>query len=309
MLNRTYRKTMFSNQINKIVTGIMSAAAPQGETFLQMAFLTDVDIIKIFGTKTTMMQMRNTSPDVSSQPCLNLPAATSAGIKAGVRDNRGHAAQRWRVPAMTLRAVMMTVLLVPVLLLPAQAATQDPAEVVRNTSTQVINRLRADKKELEADPGRLYELVNKLVTPHFDFVSMSRWVLGKNTWTSATEQQRQAFIEQFKTLLVRTYAKALLQYTDEQIKYYPAEGNAGSSLKIVKTEVQQPGGTGNILIQYRMHLQDGEWKVVDVVVDATSLIITFRGEYSSLVQKIGLDALIDRIAEKNNQLVSTNEAQ
>jgi len=209
---------------------------------------------------------------------------------------------------MSSRAVIMTVLLVPVLLLPAWAATQDPAEVVRETSTQVINRLRADKNRLKADPGKLYELVNNLVAPHFDFVSMSRWVLGKNTWNSATEQQRQAFIEQFKTLLVRTYAKALLQYTDEEIKYYPAEGNPGSSLVIVKTEVQQPGGTGNIAIRYRMHEQDGEWKVVDVVVDATSLIITFRGEYSSLVQKIGLDALIDRIAEKNTKLVSSSDS-
>jgi phospholipid transport system substrate-binding protein len=209
---------------------------------------------------------------------------------------------------MSLRAVMMTVLLVPVLLLPARAATQDPAEVVRETSTQVINRLRAQKQELKADPGKLYELVNKLVAPHFDFVSMSRWVLGKNTWNSATEQQRQEFMEQFKTLLVRTYAKALLQYTDEKIKYFPAEGNPGSSLVIVKTEVQQPGGSGNIDIRYRMHEQDGVWKVVDVVVDATSLIITFRGEYSSLVQKIGLDALIERIAEKNTKIVTTSDS-
>lgn len=209
---------------------------------------------------------------------------------------------------MTLRAVITTVLLLPVLLQPARAATQDPAEVVRETSTQVINRLKAEKKELQADPGKLYELVNSLVTPHFDFVSMSRWVLGKHTWNSATEKQRQAFIEQFKTLLIRTYAKALLQYTDEKITYYPAEGNPGSSLVIVKTEVHQPGGTGNIAIRYRMHEQNGVWKVVDVVVDATSLIITFRGEYSSLVQKIGLDALIDRIAEKNTKLVSSSDS-
>ena len=210
---------------------------------------------------------------------------------------------------MSLRAVICTLLLIPALLPPVQAATQDPAQVVRDTSTQVIERLRAEKKELQADPGRLYELVNKLVVPHFDFESMSRWVLGKATWNAATPQQREAFMEEFKTLLVRTYAKALLQYTDEDIKYFPAQGNPGSSLVIVKTEVQQPGGSGNIPIQYRMHLQDGSWKVVDVVVDATSLIITFRGEYSSLVQKIGLDALIQRIKDKNDKLVTTSAEQ
>ena len=208
---------------------------------------------------------------------------------------------------MTLRAVIMSVALAPLLVMPAQAAPQDPAEVVRTTSTQVINRLVSEKKQLQADPGRLYELVDKLVSPHFDFVSMSRWVLGKNTWNNATDKQRQEFINQFKTLLIRTYAKALLQYSDEQIKYYPAQGNPGANMVMVKTEVQQPGGAGTIPIQYRMHLQDGSWKVVDVVVDSTSLIITFRGEYNSLVNRIGLDALIQRIAEKNKKLVSTDK--
>jgi len=208
---------------------------------------------------------------------------------------------------MTLRAVILTVMLAPLLPAPAQAAVKDPADVVRETSTQVIDRLVAQKQELEKDPGKLYDLVNKLVVPHFDFVSMSRWVLGKNTWNNATDKQRGAFIDEFKTLLVRTYAKALLQYTEEKIKYYPAQGNPNSGMVMVKTEVQQPGGSGTIPIQYRMHLQDDEWKVVDVVVDSTSLIITFRGEYNSLVNKIGLDALIDRIAEKNNQLVTSND--
>ncbi|MEJ2760907.1 MAG: ABC transporter substrate-binding protein [Gammaproteobacteria bacterium] len=204
---------------------------------------------------------------------------------------------------------MTAFVLFPLLLPPAQAAPQDPTEVVRTTSNQVINRLTSEKKQLQADPGRLYNLVENLVAPHFDFVSMSRWVLGRNTWDSATEKQRQEFIEQFKTLLIRTYAKALLQYSDEPIKYYPAQANPGAKMVMVKTEVEQSGGAGSIPIQYRMHLENGQWKVVDVVVDSTSLIITFRGEYNSLVNRIGLDALIKRIAEKNKHLVSTDKDQ
>lgn len=208
---------------------------------------------------------------------------------------------------MTLRALIMSVALVPLLVLPVQAAARDPAEVVRDTSTQVIQRLQSEKQDLQNNPGRLYELVNKLVVPHFDFVSMSRWVLGKNTWNNATGKQREAFMEQFKTLLVRTYAKALLQYSDQPIKYFPAQGDESSGMVMVKTEVQQAGGSGTIPIQYRMHIENGEWKVVDVVVDSTSLIITFRGEYNSLVNSIGLDALIERITQKNNQLASSSD--
>jgi len=208
---------------------------------------------------------------------------------------------------MTLRALIMSVALVPLLVIPVQAATKDPADVVRDTSTQVIKRLQSEKQELQKNPGRLYDLVDKLVVPHFDFVSMSRWVLGKNTWENASEKQRQAFMEQFKTLLVRTYAKALLQYSDQPIKYFPAQGDKSSGMVMVKTEVQQAGGSGTIPIQYRMHIENGKWKVVDVVVDSTSLIITFRGEYNSLVNRIGLNALIERLTQKNSQLASNGD--
>jgi len=187
-----------------------------------------------------------------------------------------------------------------------QAASQDADEVVRTTSQQVLKKLDAEKAELEQNPGRIYELINKLVVPNFDFASMSRWVLGRDNWESASEKQRQAFINEFRTLLVRTYAKALLEYSDEEIKYYPARGNPGSNLVVVKTEVKQPSGA-TIPIHYRMYLKDGEWKVVDVAVDGVSLVSTYRGSFTSEIRKNGLDALIARIEERNKKLANNSE--
>ncbi len=187
----------------------------------------------------------------------------------------------------------------------AQAATQDAAEVVKTTSEKVLDRLVAEKPTLEENPGRIYELINELVLPHFDFASMSRWVLGRENWRSASDDQRQAFIDEFQTLLVRTYAKALLEYSEEEVRYYPAQGNPNSNLVVVKTEVKQPSGTGVIPIHYRMHLKDGEWKVVDVAVDGVSLVSTYRGSFASEIRKNGLAALIAKIGERNAELRNT----
>lgn len=184
----------------------------------------------------------------------------------------------------------------------AQAASPDAAEVVKTTSQEVLERLEAEKAELEKNPGRIYELINKLVVPRFDFASMSRWVLGRDSWKSASEEQRQAFINEFRTLLVRTYAKALLEYSDEEIEYYPAQGNPDSNLVVVKTEVRQQSGA--IPIHYRMHLKDEEWKVVDVAVDGVSLVSTYRGSFASEIRKNGLDSLIAKIEERNKKLGS-----
>jgi len=209
---------------------------------------------------------------------------------------------------MTFRAVLGTLLLLPSFIVPAQANVADAEKVVRDTTNQVIDRLLAEKAQLDAHPGRIYELIHELVIPHFDFASMSKWVLGKN-WRDATDQQRDSFVNQFRTLLVRTYARALLEYSEEEIKFLPSEPNPGSNLIVVKTEVDQPGGTAPIPIHYRMHVSGGEWKVVDVSVDGVSLVSTYRGSFASEIQKGGLDALIAKLTERNQKLTLSDRPE
>ncbi len=105
------------------------------------------------------------------------------------------------------------------------------------------------------------------------------------------------------SLLVRTYARALLEYSDQEINYIPVESNPSSNLVVVKTEVQSPGSNA-VPIDYRMHVSDGEWKVVDIAVDGISLVATYRGSFSSEIRKNGIDSLITKLTERNDNLVS-----
>jgi phospholipid transport system substrate-binding protein len=209
---------------------------------------------------------------------------------------------------MMFRVVLGTLLLLPSFIAPAQATVADAEKVVRDTTNQVVDRLVAEKAQLDAHPERIYELIHELVIPHFDFASMSKWVLGKN-WREASQEQRDSFVSEFRTLLVRTYAKALLEYSEEEIKFLPSEPNPGSNLIVVKTEVDQPGGTLPIPIHYRMHVSGGEWKVVDVSVDGVSLVSTYRGSFASEIQKQGLDGLIAKLADRNQKLTLSDQPE
>lgn len=204
----------------------------------------------------------------------------------------------------TFRAVVAGILSGPLFLAAALAAAPSAEEIVRTTTDQVVDRLVAQKAQLQAHPELIYDLIHELVIPHFDFSSMAKWVLGKN-WREATPEQRDDFVNQFRTLLVRTYAKALLEYSEEKIRFLPTEQNPDSNLVVVKSEVAQPGGAGPIPINYRLHVSEGEWKVVDVAVDGVSLISTYRGSFASEIQKSGLDALIAKLVERNDKLATT----
>lgn len=194
--------------------------------------------------------------------------------------------------------MMMFTLLVASVAGPVHASTHSAVDVVRNTSTQVIQQLKSEKKQLAGAPEKVYELINEEVVPHFDFTSMSRWVLG-NAWNQASEQQRREFVEQFKTLLVRTYGNALMEYSNNEIVYHPEQSSPNSKLVLVRTEVKGVKSGSAIPIHYRMHNVDGKWKVVDVAVDGVSLVSTYRGSFTSEIRKSGLDALIDKLVQRN----------
>lgn len=183
---------------------------------------------------------------------------------------------------------------------PIAIAAQSPDAVVKQTSSGVINRIESERSALEANPELIYNLVDELVVPHFDFMSMSKWVLGKN-WKEASAAQRTDFVEQFKTLLVRTYARALLEYSGQEVKYFPVEQKPDSNLAVVRTELTSEGAKP-FPVAYRMHQKNEKWKVVDVAVDGVSLVSTYRGSFTSQIKKEGIDSLIQKLISKNDRL-------
>jgi phospholipid transport system substrate-binding protein len=193
--------------------------------------------------------------------------------------------------------LLVAALLLITLARPAVAA--HPAEqLVIDTTDKVLARLKADSERLKADSSLIYPLVEDLVLPHFDFERMSIWVLGKN-WRSADKGQQQQFTNEFRTLLVRTYAKALLEYTDQQLRYLPLRADDTADKVTIKTEIEQSGGP-SIPLHYSMYLnKGGEWKVYDIKVDGVSLVSNYRSSFATEIRNGGIPKLLDKLVQMN----------
>jgi len=183
----------------------------------------------------------------------------------------------------------------------AAVVARDAQELVRTTADKVIARVKKDKPALRAEPLKLHALVDELIIPHFDFVRMAQWVLGKN-WRTANQSQQTQFVEEFKKLLVRTYAMALLEYSDREIRYLPLRQEADGKTVTVKTEVAQ-NGSQIVPINYRMHVKDNDWKVYDVSVDGISIVSTYRSSFNAEIRKSGIEGLIKDLVTKNSRKV------
>jgi len=173
----------------------------------------------------------------------------------------------------------------------------DPRELVRDTSERVLGEVAHRKAELEADPSKIYGLVQSIVVPNFDFERISRWVLGKY-WRTATDAQREAFVGEFRTLLVRTYAKVLLSYSGQAIEYPPMALPPGATEVRVRTLVRETGSPA-VPVDYSLYLDKGRWRVYDVVVDGVSLVSNYRSSFGRLIQRKGMDSLIGQIQARN----------
>lgn len=182
-------------------------------------------------------------------------------------------------------------------------AQTPPDQQVRATTEEILRLLKANRELYQRDRGALYAMVDKEVLPHFDFQRMSQWVLGRY-WRTATPEQRERFVKEFRDLLVRTYATALLNYRDEQVLYLPFTGKPDDKQVIVRTEIKQSTGAPNIPISYSFYRRaEGDWKVYDVSIEGVSLVTNYRTTYADRIRRDGLDALIASISRTTTQNV------
>lgn len=175
-----------------------------------------------------------------------------------------------------------------------------PQLVIQEASDKMLNALTEHEAALEESPGKIFDLVEDILIPHFDFQRMSRLALGR-AWKDATEEQQQRFVEAFRRLLVRTYATALLEYTDEEFRFMPFRDDLSRRRVDVPIRVIRPGAPDVPVAISMFQNSEGDWKVYDVKIEGVSFVTTYRSSFNRDIRNEGIDQLIDKISKRNNR--------
>lgn len=179
-------------------------------------------------------------------------------------------------------------------------ADEAPDVLVKRVSEEVLDIIRKDKDVQNGNQKRILELVDAKVLPHFNFQHMTALAVGKD-WRRANPQQQQQLMQEFKTLLVRTYSNALTSYRDQTVRYKPFKMNPADTDVVVRTEVVQPGNKPT-QVDYTLEKMDNGWKVYDVTIAGISLVTNYRETFAQEVRNGGIEGLIQSIANKNKSL-------
>ena len=184
---------------------------------------------------------------------------------------------------------------------PALAAEEAADAVILKLSNEVLDSIKADAAIRNGDINRLIALVDSKIMPNVNFQRMTAASVGPG-WRQATPEQKQRLQEEYKILLVRTYAGALAQVTDMTVTAKPLRAAAEDKEVVVRTEVRGKGNPEPIQLDYRVEKTPGEgrgWKIYNLNVMGVWLVETYRSQFAQEVNARGIDGLIASLVERN----------
>ncbi len=180
---------------------------------------------------------------------------------------------------------------------PALAQEVGPDVLVKNVTLEVVEIIVKDRDLQSGNQKKVIALVEAKVLPHFDFTAMTRLAVAKN-WDKATAEQKKQLIEEFKTLLVRTYSSALSTYSDQKFDFRPMRAKPTDTDVTVQVRIAQ-AGREPVTLDYDMEKTASGWKAYDVRVGGVSLVANYRTEFANEIRNNGIEGLLKSLASKN----------
>jgi phospholipid transport system substrate-binding protein len=188
----------------------------------------------------------------------------------------------------------------------SKASDLPPDVLVKNVTNEVLDVVKKDRDIQNGNTQRVIQLIEEKVLPHFNFTHMTILAVGRD-WRKANPAQQKALTEEFKDLLVRTYSNAFTSYKNQTVSFKALRMQPSDTDVTVHTQVVQPGGQP-VSIDYSLEKMPGGWKVYDVTVEASSLVMVYRTQFGQQVNSGGIDGLIAFLHSKNHSAESAGKA-
>jgi phospholipid transport system substrate-binding protein len=181
----------------------------------------------------------------------------------------------------------------------AHAQDEAPDALIKRLSVDVLDTIKVDKALRSGDMAKLVALVDERIMPNVNFPRMTASAVGP-AWRQATPEQQKRLQEEFKILLVRTYAGALSQVSTQTIALKPLRSSPEDKEVLVRTEIKGAGDP--IQLDYRLEKTPGQgagWKIYNLNVLGVWLVETYKSQFTQEINAKGLDGLIGTISDRN----------
>lgn len=201
---------------------------------------------------------------------------------------------------MPFRRLIAPVMLIAVLSATGvtRAAVNDAAQFINRLGNQAIETLRATNLTLDQREARFRSLLSQ----GFDLRFMGRFVLGRY-WRAATPDQRTDYLSLYGEFLLKTYSARLGGYSGETMTVTGARQVSDKDI-IVSTNLNRPSGP-SIAADWRVRKIDGQYRIIDIMIEGVSMAVTQRSEFASVVKRDGIDGLLTILRARTTKISAT----
>tara|TARA_R110002012_G_scaffold123946_2_gene274639 strand:+ start:792 stop:1403 length:612 start_codon:yes stop_codon:yes gene_type:complete len=180
---------------------------------------------------------------------------------------------------------MSVALLVP---LQSQAQSQSPEALIRDNVESLMKDLDGREDYYANHIDELEALVDRNLDQVADFRYIGASVMG-NYFRNATPEQRSRFAGVFRQTLIDTYARGLVTFDYDELRVLDAQqaqrydDQASVAMEVV-------ANNGQVYpVSYSLRLSNGEWRVVNVIVNGINLGLTFRNQFDQAMRENNRD--------------------
>lgn len=175
----------------------------------------------------------------------------------------------------------------------------NPNSVLHVVSSQTLARITQEKAKLSAQPEYIKVIVEEELIPYFDYKYAAYKVMGRHL-KSTTKQQRTEFVKVFKTHLINAYGHILFEFENQTIKIKDNRNYEGKKTVSIQVDLlDENKKLTKLSFKFRKNKKTGEWKVFDVIAEGISLLSTKQSEIGELINKQGIDRVIELLNKKN----------
>lgn len=187
-------------------------------------------------------------------------------------------------------------------IMPAHAQkVDDPIQLIDQVTSKMFKALNKNKEKIKNNPKHILRVVDNIIIPHVDFIDMARWVAGRNAWKAASPSIQKGFVNEFRTLVVNTYAQALNAYTNEKLEFEPLRAGFENKKRILISSHIIRIGQPKIHLEFRLVRSGTTWKLYDLIIEGVSLLKGYQAQFSSRIQQNGLEAVISDLKHHNTK--------
>ncbi|HEV2523531.1 MAG TPA: ABC transporter substrate-binding protein [Gammaproteobacteria bacterium] len=192
-------------------------------------------------------------------------------------------------------AIIYTMTFWCILISGSTLAVEHPIEMLEDITKNVMIKLKDNSQTLKHEPENVYPIINTIILPHIDFHEMARWTVGRNAWHAADNTTREAFVNEFRTFVVKNYTHFLVKFRNEKVAFFPLRQKIKNQQEIrVSSEIKKESGD-SIRMDYRLILQNNTWKVLDIIIEDVSILKGYKAQFANAVKAGGVPAVIEAI--------------